>query len=132
MDTNNTDRTAFLKFCAPEAAILDVTPPHIWRGPTACRDWWSALKALDQKQGVSAERMEMGEPKPVVVAGGRAYMVTPATFSYQLQGKASSNDGLWTVTLQKLGSGWRITGWTWSLQRLACKDLAPQNRLGTK
>jgi hypothetical protein len=40
--------------------------------------------------------------------------VTPAIFSYKLKGNATSEDGIWTLALQKLTSGWRITGWTWS------------------
>jgi hypothetical protein len=41
-------------------------------------------------------------------------VVTPAVFSYKLKGKATSENGIWTLALQKLASGWRITGWTWS------------------
>ena len=40
--------------------------------------------------------------------------MTPAVFSYNLKGKSTSEDGMWTLALQKVTGGWRITGWTWS------------------
>ena len=109
---NKADKNAFQGLCAPPAAIVDDVPPHIFQGPTACTEWWDALHALDQQEGISAERLAIGKPKRVAVTGDRASVVTPAIFCYKLKGKATSENGIWTLALQKLTGGWRITGWT--------------------
>ena len=88
--------------------------PHVFQGSAACREWWDALHALDKQEGINAERLAIGKLKRVAVTGDRAYVVTPAIFSYNLKGKATSENGIWTLALQKLTNGWRITGWTWS------------------
>lgn len=117
------DKDAFQGLCAPQAAIIDDVPPHIFQGSAACTEWWDALHALDQREGISAERLAMGKPKRVATED-RAYVVTPAIFSYKLKGKATSENGIWTLALQKLTSGWRITGWTWSQMAQEAPHLA--------
>ncbi len=108
------DKDAFQGLCAPQAAIIDDIQPYVFQGSAACTEWWDALHALDKQAGISAERLAIGTPKRVVVTGDHAYVVTPAIFSYSLKGKATSQDGSWTLALQKLPNGWHITGWTWS------------------
>jgi hypothetical protein len=74
-----------------------------------------------KQEGISAERLALGKLKRAAVTGDRAYVVTPAIFSYDLKGKATSEDGMWKLALQKVTDGWRITGWTW----LQMADEAP-------
>ena len=39
----------------------------------------------------------------------------PASFAFMQNGKRITESGsIWTVTLQKVADGWRITGWAWS------------------
>jgi ketosteroid isomerase-like protein len=111
---NKADKDGFQGLCAPQAAIIDDVPPHVFQGSAACTEWWDALHALDKQEGINAERLAIGKLKRVAVTGDRAYVVTPVIFSYNLKGKATSENGIWTLALQKLTSGWRITGWTWS------------------
>jgi hypothetical protein len=100
--------------CASPASILDDFPPHIWQGPTACADWATAFTAANKQAGVTAPRVTLGKPWTTSVTGDRAYAVVPATFTYLLHGKPSSETGVWTVVLDKAAPGWRIRAWAWA------------------
>ena len=42
-----------LAMCDSHVSILDEFPPHEWHGATACADWWKALDAYDEKNGIT-------------------------------------------------------------------------------
>jgi hypothetical protein len=69
-------------------SIIDQFPPHEWRGPTACADWWKAFNAYNEKSGITPGPARLGTPWNVDVTGDRAYFVAPMTYTYQQQGKA--------------------------------------------
>ncbi len=108
------DKNAAQGLCATQVTIVDEVPPYVFQGTTACNDWLEALLTLDRQKGISDENLAVGRPKRVAVTGDRAYVVTPATFSYNVKGKATSEAGIWTLALQRLAGGWRIMGWTWA------------------
>ena len=59
--------------------------------------------------------VKLAKPKLVDVSGDRSYVVVPANYTYQQDGKPMAENGsLLTVALQKGPDGWRITAWTWS------------------
>jgi ketosteroid isomerase-like protein len=104
-----------LTMCDSHVSILDEFPPHEWHGPTACADWWKALNAYDEKEGIAAEAAALGTPWTVDVTGDRAYFVAPATYDYKQHGKpVKESHAVFTVALRRTEAGWRITGWTWS------------------
>jgi hypothetical protein len=104
-----------LGMCDSHVSILDEFPPHEWHGPTACADWWKALNAYDEKEGIAAEAAALGTAWTVDVTGDRAYFVAPATYEYQQHGKpVKESHAVFTVALRRAEAGWRITGWTWS------------------
>jgi len=106
---------AALKMCDSQVSILDEFPPHRWQGPTACADWWKALNAYDQKEGIAAGAATLGTPWTVDVTGDRAYFVAPATYDYKQHGKpVKESRAVFTVALRRTEVGWRITAWTWS------------------
>lgn len=112
---NRSDRAAATAACAPRVSIIDDFPPHEWDGPNACNDWWSALAASDRAAGDTWGHVTLGAPWHFSVTQDRAYVVLPATFAYEEHGKpVNQPNSIFTVTLRKYESGWRITGWAWS------------------
>ena len=104
-----------LAMCDSHVSILDEFPPHEGHGATACADWWKALDAYDEKNGITDGNATLGTSWSVDVSGDRAYFVAPATYNYKQHGKpVKESDAVFTVALRRTKAGWRITGWTWS------------------
>ena len=66
-------------------------------------------KALGAKGGV----LTAGKPHHVYIAGDRAYVTLPGRFADTEKGKAVTQTATWTLTLQKVASGWVFTGSSW-------------------
>lgn len=104
-----------LAMCDSHVSILDEFPPHEWHGPSACADWWKALNAYDDKEGITDGSAALGTPWTVDVSEDRAYFVAPATYIYKQHGKPVKElHAVFTVALKRTNAGWRITAWTWS------------------
>jgi hypothetical protein len=104
-----------LAVCDSHVSILDEFPPHEWHGPTACADWWKALNAYNEKNGITGGDATLGTAWSVDVTADRAYFVSPATYTYKQHGKpVKESHAVFTVALKKTPAGWRITGWAWS------------------
>ena len=104
-----------LAVCDSSVSIIDEFPPHAWYGPTACADWWKALNAYNDKNGITDAEAKLGMPWSVDVNGDRAYVVVPGTYTYKQHGKSViESHSVWTVVLKRTSAGWRITAWTWS------------------
>lgn len=101
--------------CAPRASIIDEFPPHEWQGSTACADWARDLAASNKAAGITDSSVTLGTYWRVDVSGTRAYVVTPATYTYRMHGKpVTESNSIFTVALERVGGAWRITGWAWS------------------
>jgi hypothetical protein len=50
---NKGDMDAMAATCAPTSSILDGMAPHVWQGPTACRDWYRDVLAEGEQHGAS-------------------------------------------------------------------------------
>jgi ketosteroid isomerase-like protein len=112
---NRNDTKTALAACASPASVIDEFPPHVWQGPTACADWANAFAADAKKNGITNGIVTLGTPWHVDVSGDSAYVVVPATYSYQQHGKPIVERGsIFTVALHKTSAGWRITGWAWA------------------
>ena len=86
---NNGDATAMAAACANPMQILDVISPHVWQGPTAAEDWWRDTVAKVEHAGASGVHIVLDEPKHVDVNGDYAYVVVPATLTFDLTAKGS-------------------------------------------
>ena len=112
---NNSDSAGMAAICADPMQILDGMSPHVWQGPTAAEEWWRAVLAEGEHVGASGYRISLGEPRHVNVTGDTAYVVVPATMTFNIQGKQVTQTGsLFTVALRKLGTEWRLTAWAWA------------------
>ena len=114
-DLNSGDIKGALSACAATSSIVDEFPPYAWQGATACADWARDFDSDNKKNGITDATVTIGPPKHVDVSGDRAYAVVPATFTCKKNGKRMTESGsTFTVALQKVAEGWRITGWAWA------------------
>jgi len=113
-DFNKGDTKSAVALCAAQTIIIDDFAPHAWQGASACSDWANALAAYDKSKGITNEIVTLGKPWHVSVTADRGYAVYPAHYTYKMNGKPVTEQGVWTFALQKLAAGWRITGWAWA------------------
>jgi ketosteroid isomerase-like protein len=112
---NQGNLKAFAALCTSPATVLDDFPPHTWNGPTACTDWANALSALFKKNDVTNETVVFGTPWRVAVTGNLAYVVVPATLTYNQNKKPVKESGsVFTVVLKKTANGWLMSSWAWA------------------
>ena len=112
---NNGDQKGQAAACADPMQILDVISPHVWQGPTAAEDWWRDTLAAVEHAGASGLHIVLDEPKHVDVNGDYAYVVVPATLTFDLKDKGVTQTGsLWTFALRRVGADWRLTAWAWA------------------
>lgn len=104
--------------CDSNVSILDEFPPHEWHGPTACADWWKAHNAYNEKSGITDGDAPLGTPWTVDVTGDRAYFVAPMTYTFKQHGKLVKETAAFAVSLKRTPTGWRITGWAFSKQKV--------------
>jgi ketosteroid isomerase-like protein len=109
------DTKTALAACASPATIVDEFAPHEWQGADACADWAAAYDADSNRRGITDGYVTLGTPWHVDVSGNVAYVVVPATYTYEQHGKPMAEHGsIWTVVLKKTAAGWRIASWTWA------------------
>ncbi len=112
---NGGDAAAMAAECADPMQILDGMSPHVWQGPTAAGDWWRDVLAEGEHLGASKYRIELGEAQHVDVTGDTAYVVAPASMTFDLRGTQVRQSGsMYTVALRKVGPQWRLTAWAWA------------------
>jgi hypothetical protein len=109
---------AALAMCDSEVSILDEFPPHVWHGPKACADWFSAERAYNEKSGITDDEATLGAPLIVDAQGEYAYFVAPMVYTYKQRGKSVKETATFTVTLKRTAAGWRIIGWAYSKQKV--------------
>lgn len=108
---NKGDGKAWAALCAPQAPVINSPAPFQF---ATCADWWSAQVASNKKLGISDGVVTLHSAWQLSVTGNRAYAVYPAGFDYKMKGKSMKSDGILTIALQKTGSRWLMTGWSWA------------------
>ena len=112
---NRADAKEMAATFAVPGSILDGMAPHVWQGPTAAQDWYTAVLAEGKAHGASGYFVTLGEPLHDNVTGDVAYVVVPAIMTFTVQGKKVTQTGaVFTVALRKLKDGWRIAAWAWA------------------
>jgi len=112
---NKGDTKSLLAACTDEMSIIDEFPPHEWHGAGTCSKWLADYDADAKKNGITEGVVTLGKPRHVEVTGDRAYVVVPANYTYKQHGKPVKETGsIWTLTLRKSESGWRVNGWAWA------------------
>jgi ketosteroid isomerase-like protein len=100
---NNGDESAMAAACTDPMQILDGMSPHVWQGPTAAQDWWKDVLAEGEHLGASGYRITLGEPRHVDVNGESAYVVAPATMTFDLRGKQVTQTGSVYTVVRVIG-----------------------------
>jgi hypothetical protein len=110
---NKGDMKSAIAACADQASVIDDFPPHEWHG-AGCEEWAKGYDAIAKKLGITDARMILGKPRHVDVADDDAYVVVPVTLVLKHNGKLKKLPSMFTASLHKETSGWRITGWAWA------------------
>ena len=115
---NKGDADAMAAAFAPHSSILDGMAPHLWVGPKASQDWYRDVLAEGKRHGASEYRVTLRRSLATPPLPRAAYVVVPATMTFNLQGKQVTQTGaVFTVALTKLAEGWRIAAWAWRKAR---------------
>jgi ketosteroid isomerase-like protein len=118
---NRGDANAMAAAFAPQSSILDGISPTLMARTS--QDWYRDVLAEGKQHGASGYRVTLDEPRHANVTGDAAYVVVPATMTFDLQGRQVTQTGaLFTVALRRLAEGWRIAAWAWAK---GCQALAP-------
>lgn len=100
---------------AADGSILDGMAPHLWLGPTAAADWYRDVLAEGEHLGASGYHVSIGEPVHNDTTGDAAYVVVPATMTFDLNGTTVTQTGAtFTVALRRSADGWRVAAWAWA------------------
>lgn len=95
-----------------DGSILDGMAPHLWLGPTAAADWYRDVLAEGEHLGASGYHVSIGEPVHSDTTGEAAYVVVPATMTFDLNGTTVTQTGAtFTVALRRSVDGWRVAAW---------------------
>ena len=112
---NKGDAKMWSAACADQVAIIDEFPPYEWHGAGACATWAASYESDARKNAITDGMVTIGTSTHVEITGDRAYVVGPANYSYKKGGAPVKEVGsIFTVSLQKAATGWRITGWAWA------------------
>lgn len=112
---NRGDAEAMVATFAVPGQILDGMAPHVWQGPTAAQDWYRDVLIEGKEHGASNYFVSVGEPLHNDVTHDNAYIVLPATMTFDLKGtKITQSGAVFTFALQKLAAGWRVAAWAWA------------------
>ena len=108
---NKGDMKGWEALCTSNAPVVSNIAPFEY---STCADWWNAHAAFIKKNGVSGEKVALQTPWTFSISGDRAYAAFPASFSYKQKAKTIASGGVLTIALQKTGTGWLMTGWSWA------------------
>jgi ketosteroid isomerase-like protein len=115
-DFNKGDMKSMVAACAEQSSIIDDFPPHEWHGAGTCSKWADAFQAFSKSAEITSPAVAVGKPRHIDVTGDAAYVVAPASFSFEQKGKPVKQRAVVTLALQKGSAGWRIAGWAWADQ----------------
>lgn len=112
---NGGDVDAMAACFTDSGCILDGMAPHLWQGPTALRAWYSDVMTESEHLGATDYFVELAAPTHNAVTGDDAYVVIPATMSFDLRGRRMVQTGAsLTIALHRPGPSWRIAAWAWT------------------
>jgi hypothetical protein len=112
---NNGDAEVMAATFDVPGSILDGMAPHLWQGPTATQDWYRDVLAEGEQHGASGYFVTLDEPLHKDVTDESAYVVVPATMTFNVRGEPVTQAGaVFTVALRQRIDGWRIAAWAWT------------------
>lgn len=94
--------------------IVDEVAPYSWSGPKAFDGWGADLGKAEAAEGKSGGKVTIGAPTRENIMGDHAYVIAPATYTFQQKGQTMRENSQITMVLTKDASGWKIASWTWT------------------
>jgi hypothetical protein len=94
--------------------IVDEFPPYVWSGTGAAGTWWRHVDAANTQMHNTHFRAAVGHITHWNASRVQAYVVVPLTISFVAKGKPGGETGLWTLTMQRVGTAWRIHTASWA------------------
>ncbi len=95
-------------------AIVDEFAPFRWSGGAAAARWYRDFSGVATTAALEHIRVIRHAPSYVMVSGGRAWLVVPTDYLYDVAGKAQRESAAWTFVLVSGARGWRIEASTWA------------------
>ncbi|PWU02494.1 MAG: hypothetical protein C5B52_05380 [Bacteroidetes bacterium] len=112
---NRGDANAMAASFDKPGQILDGMAPHVWQGPTAALDWYKDVLIEGEAHGASGYFVTLGDPLHNNITNDSAYVVVPATMSFEVKGtKVLQTGAIFTVALRKKENGWLVSAWAWA------------------
>lgn len=106
--------------------IIDEPPPYLWTGKDAFDTWLADQHKEALAAGRTDEKVILGRTVRAEMAGGSAYVIVQATYSYNEKGVAKAEPSRMTFVLRDGKAGWKIAAWTWTGPRgVVVKPRAP-------
>ena len=112
--TSGTDSDRFATLFAPDASITDTLSPYHWQGQGSAARYFEVLQRV--VKAFEWDNMHLvGDGDPFVASGaGFAYAALPLTVEYKVHGTPHHDKGLFTLSLRRDGTAWKITSATWT------------------
>ncbi|HEY1449030.1 MAG TPA: nuclear transport factor 2 family protein [Caulobacteraceae bacterium] len=95
-------------------SIIDEPPPYYWSGPGAFAGWAAAVDKDAKAHSDTDGKVTLGAASRADVTGDHAYVVMPATYSYNEKGVAMREPAHFVFALVREAGGWKIAAWTWA------------------
>jgi hypothetical protein len=112
LNAGNVKAASATHIAAP--TLIDEAAPYFWSGPKAVERWYADLDASEKASGIKDGVVAIGTPVRELVSGSQAYVVWPATYSYEKKTVPLRETAQWVFTLVKQESGWKIASWAWA------------------
>ncbi len=112
IDTQSIGTIASAYVFAP--SIVDEFAPFRWSGGAAATRWSRDFAEDARTSGLTHVRVVRHAPSYTSFAHGRAWLVVPTDYSYDVAGKAQRESAAWTFVLVSGARGWRIETSTWA------------------
>jgi hypothetical protein len=108
---NKGDMKAAKALHTASPSIQDEFPPFAWK---SFDQWGADLSKFEAAEGVSGDKMTVGAPTREEIAGDYAYVIAPATLTFQQKGQTMRETARVTFILAREAGAWKIAGWTWT------------------
>jgi hypothetical protein len=95
-------------------SVIDEVAPHYWAGPGAIDAWLAALAKSEASAGETDGKLSLGTPSREVVSAGYAYVIFPATYTFNRHAAPMSEPAQWTFALARQNKTWKIAAWSWT------------------
>jgi hypothetical protein len=111
---NGGDIEAFFQAHQDGAVIVDEFAPYVWSGSGSAQRWAADYMRDAQARGISGGRVDYGAALQANSDGNSAYVVLPTTYRFVQGGVRMAGAGSMTFAMSRVGTEWKIAGWTYS------------------